>query len=97
MLALAISPLAGGLFRGAISMSGSPRLSATFRDAATHWHPAVVNRTACAGVGARGRAALAECLHGLSASELQAAEPPDWDAAGFSLAVFEPSFESVGD
>ena len=47
VLALAVSPLAGGLFASGISMSGSPRLSATLKEASTVWHPEVVNATRC--------------------------------------------------
>mmetsp|Transcript_10252 Transcript_10252/g.32357 ORF Transcript_10252/g.32357 Transcript_10252/m.32357 type:complete len:611 (+) Transcript_10252:47-1879(+) len=90
VFALAASPLASGLFRAGVSMSGSPRLAATVAEAAATWHVEAVNRTRCSALARRGE--LLSCLHSLNKTELVGAMPPDWDSASFSFAGFSPSY-----
>ncbi|KAH8058499.1 carboxylic ester hydrolase [Aureococcus anophagefferens] len=85
VFALLASPLARGLFRRAISMSGSPRLNSTLEEAYGYWHREPVLATRCAALidGPE----LRDCLYSLDASELVAAQPDDWDAATFSYSL----------
>lgn len=91
VFALLASPRSHGLLHAAISLSGSPRLNSTTREASEYWHLRVVERTRC------DRAAppptLAHCLLSLNASELLDATPPDWHADVFGLGVFDSDFQ----
>ena len=89
VLALFASPLAAGLFQSGISMSGSPRLSATW-DEASSVHQAVVERTPC--TDEEDQEKLRRCLLGLDAATVANAMPTTWDSAGFGLSVFSPAF-----
>ncbi|KAK7242701.1 carboxylic ester hydrolase [Aureococcus anophagefferens] len=90
VFALLASPLARGLFRRAISMSGSPRLNSTLEEAYGYWHREPVLATRCAALidGPE----LRDCLYSLDASELVAAQPDDWDAATFSYSLFDEDY-----
>lgn len=91
VFALLASPRSAGLVHAAISLSGSPRLNSTTREAADYWHPQALHRTRCAHVP-RSRGALAACLLSLNSSELLEAAPANWHADVFGTGVFSPSF-----
>ena len=87
VLALATSPLAGKLFRNGISMSGSPKLSSTPKDAAAEYYSEFLANTPC-----HHAKNLSECLHDLPAEQVQSAMPKDWDSASFSFSAFSHNF-----
>lgn len=91
VLALLASPASRGLLHRAISLSGSPRLNSTTREASEYWHRQVVARTRCHRHA--GGSALAACLLDLNTSELLAARPPSWHPDCFGLGVFDVSYQ----
>jgi len=66
VFALATSPLAGGLFRNAISMSGSPKLSETPTSAAKTYYSEFIANTPC-----DMEDNVSSCLHALSPETVQ--------------------------
>ena len=85
VFALLSSPAAAGLFHRAISMSGSPRLNSTWAEAADGWHLELLRATPCH-VDFSHRAA---CLRNMSAVDLVASVPEDWDPKNlWSLEMF---------
>ena len=87
VLALATSPLAGQLFRNGISMSGSPKLTATPREAAAQYYSEFLANTPC-----HDATNVSNCLHDLPAQQVQKAMPKDWDSASFSFTAFAKNF-----
>eukprot|EP00940_MAST-03C_sp_MAST-3C-sp2_P000204 g204.t1 len=95
VLALSISPLAHAgdgslLFQRGISMSGSPRMDATWKNVVDEWHPEFLRRTPCG--GNKSDAETRRCLQNMSAAALTDAMPPDWDSASFSFSAFAKNF-----
>lgn len=87
VLALSMSPLAGNLFRNGISMSGSPKLTATPEIAAKTYYSEFVANTPC-----KQEANLTACLYEMKPEDVQNAMPHDWDSASFSFAAFQENF-----
>ena len=87
VFALMTSPYATGLFSRAISMSGSPRLNSTVKEAEDWWHPQVVDNTLC------NQSRTRKCLRALQPKDLVAAQPENWDPNfGWSSRVFWDSY-----
>ena len=90
VLALATSPLAGQLFQNGISMSGSPKLTATPIEAAAQYYSEFIENTPC-----HDATNVSNCLHDLPAQQVQKAMPKDWDSASFSFTAFAKNFTYV--
>ena len=92
VFALMTSPNAFGLFANAISMSGSPKLNSTFREAADYWHQEVIAETPCKYLPPN-TTALRDCLLAMEPGRLVEAMPYDWDPSdGWSSRVFWDSY-----
>ena len=92
VFALLASPLVAReeLLHGGISLSGSPLLNATTRDA-FDVHKKVVAKTRCASLVGNA-STLAKCLLSLSAKEIVEATPDTWHTDGFGFSVFQKNY-----
>ena len=61
-------------------------------EASDYWHKQVVNRTRCRRHATAGPP-LAACLLSLNASELIAAQPPNWHPDAFGFGVFDSTYQ----
>ena len=98
VLALMASPFANGLFVGAVSMSGSPRLNSTLKEAETYWHLEVLNNLPqCSNKDQQtskyDNGTLYDCLMNLKPEMLVQAQPYDWDPKnGWGTNIFLKSY-----
>eukprot|EP00614_Pseudopedinella_elastica_P001492 CAMPEP_0172588758 /NCGR_PEP_ID=MMETSP1068-20121228/7622_1 /TAXON_ID=35684 /ORGANISM="Pseudopedinella elastica, Strain CCMP716" /LENGTH=699 /DNA_ID=CAMNT_0013384189 /DNA_START=19 /DNA_END=2118 /DNA_ORIENTATION=- len=101
VLALLASPLARGLFHRAISMSGDPTLvNSTTADAIAASHQKPIMKSKCAHFlnsslsNASSLPALRSCLYSLTAEDLVAMTPEEWDPKSFGFNVFNASVKA---
>ena len=90
VFALMSSPLADGLFHGAVSLSGSPNITMGIEQAHAQ-NRGIVAASGCSGAGIGSDKDVVACLKSIPAKKLVGLIPPSWETPGIWNLPTDPS------